>query len=168
MNTARHAGAAENVLSQHVKPSAMRSGGVSWARSCDGADRAALHLQHLEAIGRDEDAARRLVEAVIGAADALQEGAEAPFGAPTLMTRSMFAPVDAEIEQRGAHDGAEPARSHGVLDLAALRHVERAVVKGDGETVVVDVPERVEDHLSLAPLGVDENERHLVPSLISS
>ena len=31
----------------------------------------------------------------------------------------------------------------------------------DGEIVLVDVPQRVEDHLGLAA-GVDENERHLM------
>ncbi len=117
-------------------------------------------LQHLEAVGRNENAARRLVEPVVGAADALQQTRRA-LRCADIDDQIDVAPVDAEIERRGAHDRAQPARGHGVLHLAALRHIERAMMQRDGKVVVVDVPERVKDHLGLAA-RVDEDQRHLV------
>ena len=53
-----------------------------------------------------------------------------------------------------------PLRHRG-LDLAPLRHVERAVMQRDGEAVVVHAPELLEQHLGLAA-GVDEDERGAV------
>jgi hypothetical protein len=44
-------------------------------------------FEHLEAVGRHQHGARRLVQTMVGAADALDKAAR-PFGAPTLMTRS--------------------------------------------------------------------------------
>ena len=48
-----------------------------------------------------------------------------------------IAPVDAEIERRGAHHGPQPSRRHRVLDLAALADVERAVMQRDRQIVLV-------------------------------
>ena len=138
----------------------VRSGGVSCGVVGDRADRG-VAFQHLEAVGRNQDAARRLVVAVVGAADALQQ----PRGAlrrTDVDDEVDVAPVDAEIERRRAHHRAQPPGRHRVLDLAALRHVERAVMQRDRKPVVVDAPQRVEDHLGLAA-GVDEHERGLVP-----
>ena len=117
-------------------------------------------FQHLEAVGRHQDAARGLFQPVIGAADALQEPRRALRRAD-IDDEIDVAPVDAEIERGGADHRAQPAARHGRLDLAALRHVERAVMERDREPVVVDAPQRVEDHLRLAA-RVDEHERHLV------
>ena len=63
-------------------------------------------FQHLEAVGRHQDAARRLVHAVIGAADALQQPARALRRAD-IDDEIDVAPVDAEIERRGADHGAQ-------------------------------------------------------------
>jgi hypothetical protein len=71
------------------------------------------------------------------------------------------APVDAEVERRGADHGAELSRRHRRLDLPPLGRVERAVMERDGEALVVDPPELLEDQLRLAP-RVDEEERHAV------
>ena len=97
----------------------------------DRADRG-VAFQHLEAVGRNENAARRLVEPMVGAADALQQTRGALRRAD-VDDQIDVAPVDAEIERRGAHHRAQPARGHGVLDLAPLRHVERAVMQRDGK-----------------------------------
>jgi hypothetical protein len=78
-----------------------------------------LALDHLEAVCRHEQRLRRLIEPVIGAADALGETACAP-GRADIEDEIDVAPVDAEIERRGAHHGAQPASNHGCLDLAAL------------------------------------------------
>ena len=59
----------------------------------------------------------------------------------------------------GADHGAQVAAGHGGLDLAALLGGEGAVVEGDGEVVVVDGPQLLEDELGL-PAGVDENQAH--------
>ena len=87
-------------------------------------------LDHLEAVGRDENRLRRLVEAVVGAADALREPARALRRAD-IDDEVDVAPVDAEVERRRADDGAELSRRHRGLDLAPLGGVERAVVEGD-------------------------------------
>ena len=152
------AGAAEDVLRQHVERAGAqrrRVLGVVVHR----ADRGAA-FQHLEAVGRNQHAARRLVEPVVGAADALQQ-ARGALRRADIDDEIDVAPVDAEIERGGADHGAQPARGHRVLDLAALRHVERAVMQRDREVVVVDAPQLLEDHLGLAA-GVDEHQRRLV------
>ncbi len=152
------AGAAEHVLRQHVERADAQRRRVLGMVG-DRADRG-VAFQHLEAVGRNENAARRLVEPVIGAADALKQTRRALRRAD-IDDEIDVAPVDAEIERRGADHRAQLARGHRILDLAPLRHVERAVMQRDGEVVLVDVPQRVEDHLGLAA-GVDEDQRHLV------
>src|SRR6478609_6401620 len=97
---------------------------------------------------------------MVCAADALQQ----PRGAlrrPDIDDEIDIAPVDAKIERGGAYDRAQPARRHGGLDLATLRDIERAVMQRNREPVVVDVPQLLKDHLSLAA-GVDEDERGIV------
>ena len=113
-------------------------------------------LDHLEAIGRDEERLRRLVEAVVGAADALRQPARALRRAD-IDHQVDVAPVDAEVEGRGADDGAELSRRHRRLDLAPLGGVERAVMEGDRIALGVDPPELLEDQLGLAA-DIDEEE----------
>ncbi len=122
----------------------------------DGIQRSAA-FEHFEAVRRHQYALGGLVHAVIGAADALQEPRRA-FRRTDIDDEIDIAPVDAEIERRGAHHGAQAAGRHRDFDLAPLRHVERAVMQRYGEIVVVDVPEVLKDALRLAA-GVDENER---------
>ncbi len=137
----------------------MRSGGVSCAYSAIASMRGAA-FEHLEAIGRHQHSFRGLVEPVIGAADTLQHPARA-FRSADIDHEIDVAPVDAEIERGGADHGAQTPRRHGVLDLAPLRHVERAVMQRDREPVLVDAPQLLEDHLGLHA-RVDEDERGLV------
>ena len=117
-------------------------------------------FQHLEAVGRNQHAFRGLVHAVIGAADALQKPRSALRRAD-IDHEIDVAPVDAEIERGGGDHRAQPADRHRGLDLAALRDIERAVMQRDGEAVVVDAPQLLEDAFGLAA-GVDEDERGLV------
>ena len=137
----------------------MRSGGVSCAFSAI-ASIATRAFQHLEAIGRHQHRARGFVDAVIGAADPLHQPRGA-LGRADIDDEIDVAPVDAEIERRGADHAAQFARRHRVLDLAALGDVERAVMQRDREAVVVHAPEILEQHLGLAA-GVDEHQRGLV------
>ena len=152
------AGAAEHVLRQHVERAGAQRRGVLRVLG-DRVDRDAA-FQHLEAIGRHQHRARGFVDAVIGAADPLHQPRRALRRAD-IDDEIDVAPVDAEIERRGADHAAQFAGRHRVLDLAALRDVERAVMQRDGEAVVVHAPQVLEQHLGLAA-GVDEHQRGLV------
>ena len=81
---------------------------------------------------------------MIGAADALEE-ARGSLRRADIDDEIDVAPVDAEIERGGAHDRAQAPARHRRFDLAPLRYVERAVMQRDGEIVVIDVPELLED-----------------------
>ena len=75
-------------------------------------------------------ASRWFVEAVVGAADALDQAARA-FWRADVDDEVDIAPVDAEVERRGRDDGAQFAGGHRGFDLFALRGVERAVMQAD-------------------------------------
>ena len=137
----------------------MRSGGVVLRARGHRLERR-LALQHLEAIGRNQHRLRRLVEPVIGAADALGQPRRALRRAD-IDDEIDIAPVDAEIERGGADHRLQPPGRHRRLDLAALRGVERAVMQRDRKAVVVDAPQLLEQHLGLAA-GVDEHQRGAV------
>ena len=150
--------AAEDVLRQNVERAGAQRRRVLrvLGHRVDGG----AAFQHLEAVGRHQHGFGRLVEPVIGAADALHQ----PRGAlrrADIDDQIDVAPVDAEIERRRAHHRAQFAGGHGVLDLAALGDVERAVMQGDGEIVVVDAPQFLEHEFGLAA-RVDEDQRGLV------
>ena len=102
------AGAAEHVLRQHVERAGAQRRRVLRVLG-DRVERGAA-FQHLEAVGRHQHAARRLVQPVVGAADALQQ----PRGAlrrADIDDEIDVAPVDAEIERRGADHRAQLARA---------------------------------------------------------
>ena len=113
-------GAAENMLRQHVERAGAQRRRVLRVLG-DGVDRGAA-FQHLEAVGRHQHGLRGLVEPVIGAADALQQ----PRGAlrrADIDDQIDVAPVDAEIERRGADHRAQlAARSSRPRPCAAARH----------------------------------------------
>ncbi len=154
----RAAGAAEHMLRQNVERAEAQGWRVLGVLG-DGVERGAA-FQHFETVRRHQHAFRRLVHAVIGAADALQQPRRALRRAD-IDDEVDVAPVDAEVERGGADHGAQPAGGHRGLHLAPLRHVERAVMQRDGEIVVVDAPEILENEFGLAA-GVDENERGAV------
>ena len=125
----RAAGAAQHMLRQHVERAIDQRRRVLGAEIVGVERRPAF--QHLEAIGRDQDRLRRLVHAVIGAADALRQPAR------TLRRADMHdqvdvAPVDAEIERRGGDDGAQlhsrpsPSRRAGAGPHRASRDAARS------------------------------------------
>ena len=72
------------------------------------------------------------------------------------------APVDAEIERRGARPrrGACPA-AIAASTLRRCADIERAVMQRDRQIVVVDAPQLLEQHLGLRA-RVDEDQRHAV------
>ncbi len=117
-------------------------------------------LQHLEAIARHQQRPRRLVEPVIGAADALDQPAR-PLWRADVDDEIDIAPVDAEIEGRGAHHRLEAAVGHRRLDLAPLGGIERAMMQRDRQVILVGLPQLLEQQLGLAA-GVDEQQRQAV------
>ena len=114
-------------------------------------------FEHLEAVGRHQDRAARLVHAVVGAADPLGQPAGALRRAD-MDDQIDVAPVDAEVEGRGGDDGAQAVALHRLLDAPALADGERAVMQGDRQIVLVDPPELAEQHFGLAA-RVDEQQR---------
>ena len=85
-----------------------------------------------------------------------------PLGAPTWITRSTSPQSMPSSSVEVQTTAREPSLRHGRLHLAALAHVERAVMQGDRQVVVVRLPQRLEDHLGLAA-RVDEDQRQLCP-----
>ena len=90
------AGATEHVLREHVECADAQRRRVLSVLG-DGVERGAA-FQHLEAVRRNEHALRRLVHAVIGAADALHDPRSALRRAD-IDDEIDIAPVDAEIER---------------------------------------------------------------------
>ena len=152
----RGAGRAEHVLRQHVERARPRRRRI--LRAFLGRFERRLAFEHLEAVGRHQQRLARLVQPVIGAADALRQPAR-PLRRADIDDEIDLAPVDAEIERRGADHGAELARHHRRLDLAPLRHVERAVMQRDRQIGVVVAPQLMEQHLGLRA-RIDEDQRH--------
>ena len=143
------------MLGQHVQPALARRVAVELA-GLDRLDgRTALH--EFEAVARHQDRLARLVVAVVGPAEPLQQPAGA-LGRAHLDDEVDIAPVDAEIERRGADHGAQGAARHGGLDLAALFALQRPVMQGDGQPVLVHAPQLAEHDLRLAA-RVDEDQR---------
>ena len=150
------AGHAENVLAHRVERAGAGDGGV--LRADGGGVDGGTTLQHLEAVRGHEQRAARLVEPVVGAADALHQAARA-FRCADVDDEVDVPPVYAEVERRGADHRFQLAGRHRLLDAAALAGVERAVVERDGEVVLVHRPQRLEDEFGLRA-RVDEDERH--------
>jgi hypothetical protein len=121
------------------------------------ASRGGLALQHLEAVGRHQQGPRRLVQPVVGAADPLHHP-RGPLRRGQLDDQVDVAPVDAQVQRRGADHGAQLAAGHRRLDLAPLLGRQAAVVQGDRQAVVVQPPQLLEGELRLEA-GVDEDQR---------
>ena len=151
----RATGAAQNVLRQHVERAGEQRRRVLGAEIIGFEGCPAL--QHLEAVGGYQQRLRRLVHAVVGPADALRQPAGA-LRRTDMHDKIDVAPVDAEIQRRGGDDGAQAARLHRPLHLAALADIERAVMQRDRQRIVVHPPQFLEQHLGLAA-RVDEKQR---------
>ena len=130
-------GGQKQVLCQDIEPAGSWKIPVLLAGG-DALD-GGLAFEQLEAVGGDEEGVGGLVHAVIGAADALEQARDA-LGGADLDDLVDAAPVDAEVERGGGDDGAELAGGHSGFDFAALADVEAAVVDGDGEGLVVQLP----------------------------
>ena len=154
------AGAAHDVLGQDIKRAVAHGiavQGVLGHRLARG-----LALQHLEPVGRHQQGAGRLVQGVVGPANPLNEAGRA------LRRRQLdhqvdIAPVDAQVQGRGADHGLELTPRHRRLHLAPLFGGQGAVVQGDGQIVVVEPPEFLKRKLRL-PAGVDKDQGGLGPA----
>lgn len=95
---------------------------------------------------------------MVGAADALSDTARA-LRRTDIDDEIDIAPINAQIERRRTDHGFELARRHGGFDFAALAGIERAMMQSNGEIVVVDRPELLEDGFGLGA-RVDEHQGH--------
>ena len=152
------AGDGEDVLGEDVERAGAEDLGVELAR-VDRVQRG-LRLEIFEAVAGDDHALRGLVEAVVGAADALEQ-ARRPLGRAHLADEVDIAPVDAEVEAGGGDERAQAAVAHRAFDLAPRFEREAAVVDADRQDLVVDRPQVLEDQFGEAA-GVAEDERGLV------
>jgi hypothetical protein len=152
------AGDAHDVLGKRVERAGAEDLGVELA--CRDRVKRGLGLEIFEAIAGHDHAARRLVEAVIGAADPLQQ-ARAALGRAHLDDEVDVAPVNAEVEAGGRNEGAQLARGHRRFDLAPRLEREAAVVNADRQAGLVGGPQFLEDQLGQAA-GVAEHQGRLV------
>ena len=152
----RAAGQTEQVLGEHVE--AAGAGRIAVQFAGGDAEDGGLAFQDLEAVGGDEDGFGRLVHAVVGAADTLQQAGDALRGAD-LDDLVDAAPVDAEVQGGGRHHRPQAAGGHGGFDFPPLLDFERAVVEGDRQRRVVQFPQRLEHQFGLGA-GVDEDDGH--------
>ena len=152
----RGAGEAEQMLRQHIQSAGPGRIAVAFPGR-DTLDRG-LAFQHLEPVGGDQDRLARLVHAVVGAANPLQQARYA-LGRPHLKHLINRPPVDAQIERGGGDHGAQTPLGHGGLDLAALADLQAAMVQADGQHRIVQPPQRLEHQLRLGA-GVDEHDGH--------
>ena len=148
------------MLCEHVG-SAEAGVGRVLGRFLDGVEGGSA-FQDLEAVGGDEIGLGGLVHAVVGAADPLHDPARA-LRRSDIDHEVDVAPVDSEIEGRGADDGAQLPGRHRRLDPPPLRHVEGAVMQGDRQRILVEAPEFLEGVLGLKA-GVDEDQDGAVPA----
>jgi hypothetical protein len=124
----RGAGAGHDVLREHVERAGAEDVGVELAfidRVQCGAS-----LEIFESVAGDEDRLARLVEPVVGAANALQEPRRS-LRRPHLDDAIDIAPIDPEIEARGRDQRAQSAVGHRLLGLAPRLEAEAAVMHPD-------------------------------------
>ena len=128
---------------------------------CSTASSAASHSSTSKRLDGTNSALRRLVEPVVGAADALQHAATRPW-ARRSGPRDRRRP--SRCRDRGSRCRPRRAACPATIAAstrAALLDGERAVMHGDRQVVVVGLPQRLEQHLGLAA-RVDEEQRRLV------
>ena len=152
----RAAGQAKQVLRQHIKAAGTRRVAIQFARS--HTQHGGLAFKDLEPIGRHQDRARGLIHPVIGAPDPLQQAGHALWRTD-LDYLIDAAPIDAQVQRRRRHHRPQRAGCHGGFDLAALFHLQRAVVQGDRQHRIIQLPQRLEDQFRLGA-GVDKDDRH--------
>ena len=116
----------------------MRSGGDPGILGNGVDGRAAF--KHLEAICRHRHRLGRFIEAMIGTSNSLQQP-RTPFRCTDIDHQIDVAPIDAKIQRRCANYRAQLAGGHRVFDASSLRNIKGAVMKCDGEIIVVGLPQ---------------------------
>ena len=151
-------GAAQNVLRQDVERTGAQRRRVLriFSHRIDSGPA----LQHLEAIGRHQNGFRRLIEPVVRTSNPLQEP-RATFGGTDIDHQVDITPVHPKIQRRRAHHSTQLAGRHRIFNATPLRHIERTVMQGDGEIVVIRTPEFLKKKFRLTA-RIDEHQRGLV------
>ncbi len=145
----------QQMLRQHVHAAGPRRVAIQFARG--DAEHCGLAFQHLEAVGGHQDGAGRLVHAVVGPPNPLQQPGYALWSAD-LYHLIDAAPVYPQVQRRGRHDRAQVADGHGGFHPAALRDLQRPMMQRDRQGRVVQPPQCLKHQLGLRP-GVDEDDR---------
>ncbi len=113
-------------------------------------------FQDFEAIGRDQKGGRRHIDAVVRAADALQQARYA-LGRADLDDDIDIAPVDTEFDRRGGDQRPQLAVGHHGDGFQSHLARQRGVVDGDRQGIVIGVPQELEQQFGLGA-GIDEDD----------
>ena len=149
------AGEAHDVLRQHVQRAGAEDVRVQLAR-LHRIQRGA-RLEIFEAVARYDQRLARLVQPVVGAADALEQ-ARRSLGRAHLDHEIDIAPVHPQIQAGGADERAQPPVGHRRLNLASRLLAQRSVVDADRQLLFVLLPQILEYQLGQAA-GVAEDQR---------
>ena len=154
------AGAGHDVLGQDIEPAGAKI--LSVALPLIDGVLGGGGLEKLEPVARHQHRSTWLIEAVIGAADALEQAAR-PFRRSHLHHAVDVAPIDAEVEAGGGDQGAQFPARHRPLNLAPRFLRQRAVMDADRQGVLVGIPQLLEDQFGEEP-GIGEDQRR--PALL--
>ena len=154
------AGGAQDMLRQHIQ--SATAGWFTIQFTVHHGLRRGLAFQYFKAVGGYQQGAAGFIQSVIGPTDPLYQAAQT-LGRADLDNQIHRAPVDTQIQGRGTDHRPQIAAHHGRLHLAALPHIQRAVMQRDCQAVFVQAPQVIENHLGLGP-GVDEDKRGLLPA----
>ena len=141
-------GPAKHMLRQHIQPARPERLLVE----VTGQHRIARRhgFQIFKAVARHDQRPARRVQPVVGAARALHQPRRA-LGRAHLDDQVHIAPVDAQVEAGGRHDGPQPPFGHGRLHLAPRVHRQAAMVDADGQQLLIGRPQLLEDQLGQRP-----------------
>ena len=151
------AGLGDDLLREDVEREARELDRVELAGADGGEERGAL--DELVARQREQTSLRGAGAAVVGPADALEEGGDAARRAD-LAHELHRADVDPELERRGRDERAQVAGAQPGLDPVATLLRQAAVVRGD-HAVAQALAELVCEPFR-EPAGVHEHERGVV------
>ena len=140
------AGAAQNVLRHHIERAGAWRLAVELAVLDGGECR--LAFQRLEAVRGHEKRAAGNVQAVVRAANPLQQPAHA-LRRRHLDHQIHITPIDAQLQRRRGNHAADLPRRHHGLGAPPEFAVERAMIECDRQVILIRVPEHLQHQLGL-------------------
>ena len=146
------------MLGEHVITTGAKVFAVAYALGNRVVSR--LCFQIFEAISGDQDGFRWLIHPVVRPAYPLQKPGAA-LRRTHLHDAIDIAPIDAEIERRGADERTQPALRHRPFNLAPRLRRQRSVVNANGKFRLVRIPQLLKNEFGQKP-GITEYKRRLV------